>query len=192
MHFISIGPYCITAEIIREAEYRTLSCPFDWIFSSLDMVKHCIDDEFKTFLNLDLINNHSHIHYDKYLNTPVINHQYRRVFGHTNRPLITFNHDLLHDEETYKKYKRRCERFLNLIKTNEIIGVYTIDGVIIDIDEILLFQSKIEFPLLVIYINSNEEELLEEVNQQLFIYTIKTIDYKKINDIFGKIISKIL
>jgi hypothetical protein len=63
MKFISIGPYCACADIImqilnplynnitpQEWFIRT-AYPFDYIFSSLEMIKHCINDRFNIFLD---------------------------------------------------------------------------------------------------------------------------------------------
>ena len=51
INFISIGPLCGTAEILKENNLRTSAYPFDYIFSSLEMVKHCINDRFNIFLD---------------------------------------------------------------------------------------------------------------------------------------------
>ena len=51
MEFISIGPYCSSADILKDNGLRNSSYPFDYIFSSLEMVKHCINDRFKIFLD---------------------------------------------------------------------------------------------------------------------------------------------
>jgi hypothetical protein len=51
MEFISIGPYCETAILLKKYNYRNSSYPFDWIFSSLECVKNCLEDNFITFLD---------------------------------------------------------------------------------------------------------------------------------------------
>ena len=53
--FISIGPCCFTTEYIKSSGLRTNSYPFDWIFSSIEMVNHCITNKFQTFLDLSYI-----------------------------------------------------------------------------------------------------------------------------------------
>ena len=40
MEFISIGPYCSSTDIIKNNGLRNSAYPFDYIFSSLEMVKH--------------------------------------------------------------------------------------------------------------------------------------------------------
>ena len=86
--FISIGPYCVSAEYLKNTNNRKLAFPFDWIFSSLNMISHCVQDEFKTFLNTDYIKfineqQSSHIIYDKLLNKRLDGAQ-PVVFNHHN------------------------------------------------------------------------------------------------------------
>ena len=50
-YFISIGPYCSTADILKKHNHRLQAFPFDYIFSSLEMIKHCINDQFNIFLD---------------------------------------------------------------------------------------------------------------------------------------------
>lgn len=50
-HVFSIGSRCATAQLMRQAGLRQSAGPFDWIFSSPDMVAHCIEDDFNTFLD---------------------------------------------------------------------------------------------------------------------------------------------
>ena len=47
--FVPIGPCCYTTEYIKNSGLRNHSYPFDWIFSSIEMVNHCINDKFKMF-----------------------------------------------------------------------------------------------------------------------------------------------
>ena len=51
MEFISIGPFCSSADIIKNNGLRKNSFPFDYIFLSLEMVKHSINDRFNIFLD---------------------------------------------------------------------------------------------------------------------------------------------
>ena len=53
--FVSIGPCCYTTEYIKNNGLRNHSYPFDYIFSSIEMVNHCINDKFKNFLDLKYI-----------------------------------------------------------------------------------------------------------------------------------------
>lgn len=48
---VSIGSFCHAAEALKGAGMRTFSTPFDWLFSSPEMVAHCLEDDFRTFLD---------------------------------------------------------------------------------------------------------------------------------------------
>lgn len=50
-HIASLGSYCHAAMAIKRAAFRVWSGPFDWIFSDVNMVAHCISDNFATFLD---------------------------------------------------------------------------------------------------------------------------------------------
>jgi hypothetical protein len=85
MKFISIGPYCKTAQILIEHKLRTQAYPFDYIFSSLEMIQHCLNDRFDIFLNRKLYipgnDNKStkHVFYCKFLDTDIL---YRHHLRH--------------------------------------------------------------------------------------------------------------
>lgn len=51
LSLIGIGPECITAAIIEMFGLRIRSYPFDWLFSSLPMIEHCLRDDFRAFLD---------------------------------------------------------------------------------------------------------------------------------------------
>lgn len=48
---ISIGDRCVTSGVLEALELKTKAFPFDWLFSSLAMVAHCLRDDFAEFLN---------------------------------------------------------------------------------------------------------------------------------------------
>jgi hypothetical protein len=127
IEFISIGPYCYTADVLKMNNLRLNAYPFDWTFSSLDMIEHCIEDKFQTFLNKDYLvsppgglgSKTQHTLYAKYLHTDIL-------ITYSNRGKnipkseyvlpddIVFNHhDLLGKD--YDTFVRRCERFMGLI-----------------------------------------------------------------------------
>lgn len=49
---ISLGSFCLTARFLEGHGLREFKCPFDWGFSSPRIVRHCIKDDFKAFLDL--------------------------------------------------------------------------------------------------------------------------------------------
>lgn len=48
---ISLGTFCMPAWCFRRYGLRRQAFPFDWIFSTVDMVIHCLDDDFATLLD---------------------------------------------------------------------------------------------------------------------------------------------
>eukprot|EP00729_Bicosta_minor_P020919 gene20919-31775_t len=51
IYVLSLGTPCYPALFLRQKVLHPFSGPFDFIFSSLSMVQHCIEDDFKTFLD---------------------------------------------------------------------------------------------------------------------------------------------
>lgn len=52
---VSIGENCNSAWYLKETGNKNASYPYDWIFSSGEIVTHTIKDDFKSFLNKELI-----------------------------------------------------------------------------------------------------------------------------------------
>lgn len=50
-HVISLGNHCLPAIIMKKYGLKKYSTPFDWIFSSPEMVIDCLNDNFTTFMN---------------------------------------------------------------------------------------------------------------------------------------------
>ncbi len=107
---ISLGTFCHAAEILKCAELRKFSGPFDWLFSNLDVVTHCLADDFKEFLDSS-----------KYQVIPieerrtqeanVCDHEfYRSQFGIK----YLFNHHDPTQDLVYAHFLRTVERFRNL------------------------------------------------------------------------------
>ena len=47
---VSLGSRCNTAQSLQDFGLRDQSLPFDWIFSTPEMVVHCLEDDFALFL----------------------------------------------------------------------------------------------------------------------------------------------
>ena len=99
----SLGPLCHTANILKRNDIKLCSYPFDWIFSNTDIISHCVEDDFKIFL-------------DK---------SYYKELGdwqcaHTHYHPCMFNHhNPLNHEPNYSYFKRCVNRFKDLIKKPE-------------------------------------------------------------------------
>mmetsp|Transcript_32415 Transcript_32415/g.96563 ORF Transcript_32415/g.96563 Transcript_32415/m.96563 type:complete len:452 (-) Transcript_32415:119-1474(-) len=49
-HVLSFGSRCLVARVLQEAGVRKYAGPFDWIYSTVEMVRHCLQDRFEVFL----------------------------------------------------------------------------------------------------------------------------------------------
>jgi hypothetical protein len=103
-YICSLGPACATGGIIKMNNLKTVSYPFDWVFSSLDIVEHCLKDNFHTFLK------------KKYYK-PIANEKDK--CGHKKYGLEMFQHrNPMTKNEDYNYYIRCVERFRNLLTTH--------------------------------------------------------------------------
>ena len=48
---MSLGTHCFTSSMLGRLDLRHFAGPFDWLFSNLGMIAHCIRDDFVTFLD---------------------------------------------------------------------------------------------------------------------------------------------
>ena len=77
----SLGPFCHSANILKQNNLKECSYPFDWIFSNNKNIIHCIKNKFNIFLNKAYYTNISnnrcgHLYYNKDLfrhHNPLIN-----------------------------------------------------------------------------------------------------------------------
>ena len=100
--FVSLGQNCSSAWYLKQLGLKLESYPFDWIFSSPDIVTHCINDEFAAYLNKSYINDEG------------------KSAGHSLYHSSFFNHrSPLKSEGDYHYYQRCCERFEALLDSQE-------------------------------------------------------------------------
>lgn len=118
MLYCSLGEMCHAATLLKMNGLKHASFPFDWIFSSAEMVKHCIQDDFKTFL--------SKSEYTTNLSDPAIcEHEFYSTLiqNHQNvsgREKVVFNHhNPLEKEEDYQYFVRCVNRFKELLTSPE-------------------------------------------------------------------------
>jgi len=176
MEFVSIGPYCKTAEILIANNLRQNAYPFDYIFSSLEIVHHCIKDKFKIFLDKKYYSRGNckystrHNFYCKYLDTDIllkhhINDNYNSDYQVSNGNLFN-HHNLLKNASHYEAFKRRANRLLNLIDNDEnVVFVYyncytnTFDDVIHFSKS---FNDKKNIYIIGIFENNGNQKILYE------------------------------
>jgi hypothetical protein len=128
MFIFSIGPCCITKNLINELGYISKTGPFDWMFSSIDSIHKIIMDDFsnlldKTFLRSENpcwdVNKSFNIKYNNAIknNTNVSSHLIRKNEMMDYNNFHMFNHYNLLDEQQYDKYYKIVDRFKNNLKS---------------------------------------------------------------------------
>ena len=152
----SLGSLCHTASLMQRNNLKLVSYPFDWIFSNIHNILHCMQDKFSVFLDKSYYNHITdnecgHDYYDKTLCNPMWRH-----------------HNPLNNEEHYKYINRCVERYNNLLKCPEpklfimtFVNLKTVDN--ITILELLDFNNKFakftsNYNLLIIFHLPNKEK----------------------------------
>lgn len=99
----SLGTRCQTAQTLKRMNVKVCSYPFDWIYSNLNNIIHCIEDNFTIFLNKS---------YYISISPTICQHTYYypkggeyNMFNHYN-PLI---------QKNYEYYIRCVNRFKHLL-----------------------------------------------------------------------------
>ncbi len=100
--FVSLGQNCSTAWYLKQVGVKLNSYPFDWIFSSCEIVEDCILSGFSYFTDVSLIadNGDGSAGHNRY---------HSKMFNHRS-PLTS--------EAAVTYYQRCCERFLALLSSN--------------------------------------------------------------------------
>lgn len=99
----SLGSLCQSSQLLKRNNLKLCSYPFDWIFSNCDNIIHCIEDNFKTFLDKSY-----------YINIS------QKKCGHSKYNKDMFNHhNPLINEDHYNYYVRCVDRFQKLLKKQE-------------------------------------------------------------------------
>lgn len=193
MEFISIGPYCSGADILKDNGLKNHSYPFDYIFSSLEMVNHCINDRFNIFLDKNNYKGGSHhLFYSKFIDTEILR-KHHIAHGRTdiannliNREIF-LHHNLL-DNDTYLSFVRRCNRLLNLIdNNNKIIFIYY-NCYTNDFNDILDFYNNFStnknICVVGIFENSNDKKMLfESSNCKIYQNYDRNFIFNEINSV---------
>jgi hypothetical protein len=105
---VPLGTHCFTAALLRRWGWRREAGPFDWLFSTIPMVTHVIEDDFARFLDPA-----------EYQPVPVehrragpdanrVHHAfYRQRFGVEH----VFNHHDVHLPDVHQHFVRAVDRF---------------------------------------------------------------------------------
>lgn len=116
MPVIGLGTLCLTSQTLKQMGFKKSSMPFDWIFSSPEMIEHAIADDFREFLNrknLKTVPDELRPEPDHYLADNIF---YRDNFGIK----YIFNHHNPDDNDDDYKYFCRCvDRFRSALHGSE-------------------------------------------------------------------------
>ena len=150
----SFGPACMSASILKRNNIKKCSYPFDWIFSDHYIVKHCIEDNFITFL-------------DKSYYVDIKDKWHDNQCGHERYHPNMFNHRDIRNKENYEYFKRCVNRFLSLMRDpkKKLFVITNINLTSVDpyyIIDIVNFNESIshriqDYTLLVIFHLPNKE-----------------------------------
>ena len=106
IEFISLGENCTTAWYLKKSGLKSSSYPFDWVFSSPEIIVDCIESRFKHYLDRRLIK-------------PLEN---RNKAGHFKYHSSFFNHkNPLKSDIEYSYYERCINRFIKALESRKNI-----------------------------------------------------------------------
>lgn len=175
-YICSLGDRCCSAYWIKQMKLKKCSYPFDWIFSNIDMIIDCINNNFNIFLNRKLhlpgkdeySSNHK-IYIGPWKNADIFNH-----------------HNILND--THYNYFVRCvDRFKKLLEkdNNKLFIISFINkknniscelkNKIMKLYDILLKNTN-NFDLLVVYhmLGNKFNTNIENINTKIKIFNVTT------------------
>ncbi|WP_281545510.1 DUF1796 family putative cysteine peptidase [Grimontia sp. SpTr1] len=102
--FVSLGENCSSAWYLKQVGLKDASYPFDWVFSSPDIILDCLEDSFSKYLDRDLI----------------VPKRRKGSAGHAQYHDDLFNHrNPLASEANYDYLKRCCERLSTLVASQQ-------------------------------------------------------------------------
>jgi hypothetical protein len=140
----SLGLHCHSSQLLKRNKYKLDSYPFDWVFTTCDVIIECIEDDFKTFLDKSYyINLGSRCGHSKYC---------KIMFNHHN-PLAHIHH--------YDYFVRCVNRFRTLLqKPEHKLFVMTGNN---NVDKIIEFNTKFSkytsnYTLLAILVKPNQKQ----------------------------------
>lgn len=114
---VSLGNWCLTGMILKDANLKHCSYPFDWMCSHIKNIIHTIEDDFKEFLNKNnySLNKKNRTRNNFYFNTT------RKLFGKKIKDVDHQHHNLCGKDYDY--ITRCVDRFKNLNKYEEVTFV---------------------------------------------------------------------
>jgi len=124
--FIPFGQHCGPATILDQSGLRHQSLPFDWLFALPEYIKDSLDTDFQKWFDLDNLvyekRESDGADTTKCLSYPI-------YFPEATEPTLNFfNHHDLTNLDVQEAFKRRIERFKNIIASDEHIVFLTISS----------------------------------------------------------------
>jgi len=121
--YCSLGHWCHSALLLQDQNLKKESYPFDWVSNSPEMIKDCIADDFKKFLDKKYYSEITEEWENPWDDHKGCQHLYYAPFISHHRDFekrIIFRHrDPLNNEEDYKYFERCVYRFRELLASNE-------------------------------------------------------------------------
>jgi len=132
----SLGFRCSSSAILKNLGLKEESYPFDWLISRLSVIKQCIEDEFKQFLNQDnyerrysntyeMMDSKDGFICDEHL---MVNLFYQPTdkmdIDNTYQYYLAMNHHNIKEGKDYDYYCRCVDRFNTLINDSSILKTY--------------------------------------------------------------------
>jgi len=114
--YVAIGTHCFSASLLRRWGLRRWSGPFDWVFSSVPMVTHCIEDDFRDFLDRSL---YAPVPIEQRRDGPTVNRVQHALFKQRFGVEYVFNHHDAHLDADHAYFTRCIERFRSCLKSDE-------------------------------------------------------------------------
>jgi hypothetical protein len=105
----SLGPRCHTSGLLKRNQLKKASYPFDWIFSDTEMILHCLNDNFSTFLDKKYFTIHDE-------NSKCQQHSF---YSRNNEDTL-FNHHNPLKKQDYNYFIRCIQRFKDLLIKPEL------------------------------------------------------------------------
>jgi hypothetical protein len=102
----SLGTHCYSAWLLDRIGTRRYAGPFDWLFSDLGMITHCIEDDFRLFLDPS-----------KYVVADQRGHCGHSFYGPRFGRTVIFNHHDVTQAKDYAHFVRAVERFRRLLSS---------------------------------------------------------------------------
>ena len=138
-YFCSLGTLCHSSQLLKRNNLKKCSYPFDWIYSDCNTISHCLQNNFKIFLDKS---------YYREINDMKCGHSYyhKRMFNHHN-PL---------NNKDYNYFLRCVDRFNKLLQNTES-KLFILMYVNMNHNEI---QQSIEFNKILTKYSSNYKLLI--------------------------------